>query len=104
MIKMSSFLQRQNLAAIKQVEEQEEGNKPSTSMSLHAATSAPAAAVGPPAAGGAKPKRKRQKVLDTVFLSLFKGKKLYTDKWMNICRSKEKWKWFMTLLLSTRKT
>ena len=66
MMKMNTFLQRQNLAVIKQEEEKEKGNQPSTSMSLHAAPSAPTTAVAPTAAGGAKPKRKRQKGIDSV--------------------------------------
>ena len=89
---MNTFCGRPSLDAVKNDEHKEKVNHQLTSMSLHAVpsaptpTAAPAAAVGLPAAGGAKPKTKRQKVLDTVFLSLFKGKKLYTDKWMNICR------------------
>ena len=66
MMKMNTFLQRQNLAVIKQEEEKEKRNQPSTSMSLHAAPSAPTTAVAPTAAGGAKPKRKRQKGIDSV--------------------------------------
>ena len=66
MMKMNTFLQWQNLAVIKQEEEKEKGNQPSTSMSSHAVPSAPTAAVTPAAAGGVKLKRKRQKGIDSV--------------------------------------
>ena len=65
-MKMNTFIQRPTLAAIKQEEEKEKGNQPSTSMSSHAVPSAPTATAPPAAAGGAKPKRKRQKGIDTA--------------------------------------
>ena len=66
MMKMNTFVQRQTLAAIKQEEEKEKGNQPSTSMAKQAAPSAPTAAAAPVAAGGGKRKRKRRKGLNTV--------------------------------------
>ena len=66
MMKMNTFVQRPNLAAIKKEEEKEKGNQPSTSMAKQAAPSAPTAAAAPAAAGGPKQKRKRRKGIDTV--------------------------------------
>ena len=74
MLKMNTFLQRQNLATIKQVEEQEKGNQPSTSMAKHARPSAPTEAAVPAAAGGPKWKRKRWKGSDTVSVTVQREK------------------------------
>ena len=45
MMKMNTFVQRPNLAAIKKEEEKEKGNQPSTSMAQQAAPSAPTVGV-----------------------------------------------------------
>ena len=66
MMKMNTFVQRPNLAALKQEEGNEKGKQPSTSMPKQAAPSAPTAPDAPAAAGGGKRKRKRQKGLNTV--------------------------------------
>ena len=66
MMKMNTFVQRPNLAAIKMEEEKEKGNQSSTSMAKQTAPSAPTAAAAPAAAGGPKRKRKRRKGIDTV--------------------------------------
>ena len=72
-------------------EEKEKGNQPSTSMAKQMAPSAPTAVAGPAAAGGAKQKRKRQNVLDTVSVGAQTGEivELHTDEKFGIKRKME---------------
>ena len=63
MMKMTTFVQRPNLAAIKKEEEKEKGNQPLTSMVKQAVPSAPTAAATPAAAGGPRGRGKGRRVL-----------------------------------------
>ena len=66
MMKMNTFVQRQNLAVVEKDEEKEKINQPSTSMAIQVVPSALTAAAAPAAAGGGKRQRKSRKGLNTV--------------------------------------
>ena len=71
-------------------------------MSGHDAPSPPTAAAESAAAGGAQRKRKRQKVLDTVSVTL-KTEEIVEEPTDEMSIFREKCRWFITMLLSTSK-